>query len=90
MSTQFSGQDEIIICCDCKESFSFTVKDQEFYTRMNFTDKPKRCRNCRSVRKASREAKESVQAQPQAQEDYNRAWRGEEDGNRKGRRQRSR
>lgn len=44
-------QDEKIICKDCKKEFVFTVRDQEFYEKMGFTNKPVRCKDCRNAKK---------------------------------------
>ena len=42
-------QDKIIVCQDCGEEFTFTVREQEFYA-----NEPKRCKNCRDKRKAEK------------------------------------
>ena len=47
-------QDKIIVCQDCGEEFTFTVRDQEFYEEKGFTNEPKRCKNCRDKRKDSK------------------------------------
>lgn len=39
-----------IKCQDCGEEFTFTINDQKFYEEKGFTP-PKRCRNCRIMRK---------------------------------------
>ena len=44
-------QDEKIICKDCGKEFFFTVRDQEFYEKMGFTNKPARCKDCRNAKK---------------------------------------
>ncbi len=46
-------KDEILECKDCHEKFTFTVKDQEFYKKMNFNNKPVRCKACRDIKKNS-------------------------------------
>ena len=46
-------KDRTLQCSDCGRSFVFTVKDQEFYEERGFSD-PRRCPECRAVRKASR------------------------------------
>lgn len=45
-------KDEIIICKDCSKEFIFTIRDQEFYEKMGFTNKPVRCKECRDKKKA--------------------------------------
>ena len=47
-------EDKQIQCADCQRQFTFTARDQEFYQQRNMSD-PKRCRECREVRKANRE-----------------------------------
>ena len=43
-----------IKCKDCGEIFTFTENEQRFYEERGFLP-PKRCKNCRDARKASRE-----------------------------------
>ena len=47
-------QDKIIVCQDCGEEFTFTVREQEFYEEKGFTNEPQRCPECRKARKAQR------------------------------------
>lgn len=47
--------DKKIICADCNQEFTFTVTEQEFYAQKGFTNDPKRCPDCRSARKSSRD-----------------------------------
>ena len=47
-------QDKIIVCQDCGEEFTFTVREQEFYEEKGFANEPKRCKNCRDKRKAEK------------------------------------
>ena len=44
-------EDIIIVCCDCKKNFKFSVAEQEFYAEKQFTQ-PVRCRVCRCKRKS--------------------------------------
>jgi CxxC-x17-CxxC domain-containing protein len=46
--------DKTLICADCGQEFTFTAEDQEFYAARGFSE-PKRCRSCRSQRRAERE-----------------------------------
>lgn len=46
-------QDEVIVCKDCGEEFTFTARDKEFYAEKGYQNKPQRCRNCRNKRKQS-------------------------------------
>ena len=36
----------IIICCDCKQEFAFTVAAQEYFAERGYTEEPKRCKTC--------------------------------------------
>lgn len=47
-----SFQEERLTCADCGKEFIFTVGEQEFYQQRGFTNKPKRCEDCRSKKKA--------------------------------------
>jgi CxxC-x17-CxxC domain-containing protein len=49
-----SFQDKSIQCSDCGQEFTFTVGEQEFYASKGFTNEPRRCPECRRVRKAER------------------------------------
>ncbi len=44
-------KDETIVCKECNNEFTFTVRDQEFYAEKGFS-KPQRCKSCRDARKA--------------------------------------
>jgi hypothetical protein len=56
------------ICCkDCGKDFWFTVKDQEFYKRMGFSQ-PKRCKPCRDQRKTESDPSSRREARRQATE----------------------
>ncbi len=45
-------QDETLACVDCGNPFAFTTGEQEFFAMKGFTNKPSRCSDCRSARKA--------------------------------------
>jgi CxxC-x17-CxxC domain-containing protein len=47
--------DESLTCVDCNANFTFTGGEQEFYAQKGFTNKPTRCPDCRTARKASRQ-----------------------------------
>ncbi len=44
-------EDKVIVCQDCGKEFAHTVDDQKRYAERGFTADPKRCRECRQVRK---------------------------------------
>ncbi len=48
-------QDKSIQCSDCGATFTFSVREQEFYASKGFTNEPKRCAACRAVKKAQRD-----------------------------------
>lgn len=52
--------DQVLTCVDCKGSFTFTERDQEFYASQNppFSP-PKRCKPCRQKKKEQRDHKTS-------------------------------
>ncbi|HZS10342.1 MAG TPA: zinc-ribbon domain containing protein [Blastocatellia bacterium] len=47
--------DKQIECADCHQTFTFTEGEQEFYSGRGMSE-PKRCKECRQVRKAGRES----------------------------------
>lgn len=46
--------DKSLTCRDCKQSFTFTAGEQEFYANKGLQNEPVRCPSCRSTRKSSR------------------------------------
>jgi CxxC-x17-CxxC domain-containing protein len=48
-----SYQDKQITCSDCGTTFTFGVRDQEFFASKGFTNEPKRCPSCRNAKKQS-------------------------------------
>ena len=44
-------QDKTLTCVDCGQQFVFTAGEQEFYAQKGFMNEPKRCKNCKTVRK---------------------------------------
>ena len=42
--------DQTLMCKDCQTPFTFSERDQNFYTERGFTP-PKRCRSCREEKK---------------------------------------
>ncbi len=43
--------DKTLACSDCGAEFTFTAGEQEFHESKGFTNEPRRCPNCRRVRK---------------------------------------
>ena len=53
-------QDETLICEDCGCEFVFTAGEQEFYAEKGLTNKPKRCANCRKIKKQMHRGKKRM------------------------------
>jgi CxxC-x17-CxxC domain-containing protein len=49
-----SFQDKSLQCSDCGATFTFSVEEQEFFQSRGYTNEPKRCPECRQVRKSQR------------------------------------
>lgn len=47
-------QDRVLQCVECRQDFTFTAGEQEFYERKGFKEIPKRCKPCREARKTRR------------------------------------
>lgn len=47
-------EDKVITCKDCGTGFTFTIREQQFYSEKGFENEPQRCRDCRNARKAQR------------------------------------
>ena len=51
--------DETLVCIECGNEFVFTAGDKAFYAQQGYTNKPKRCKNCRDAKKnANRPARQ--------------------------------
>ncbi|HJP40595.1 MAG TPA: zinc-ribbon domain containing protein [Dehalococcoidia bacterium] len=46
--------DKSLTCADCGNPFTFTAGEQEFHASKGFTNEPRRCTECRNVRRESR------------------------------------
>lgn len=44
-------QDQQLTCADCGKQFTWTASEQEFYQQKGFTNPPKRCPDCRALKK---------------------------------------
>jgi CxxC-x17-CxxC domain-containing protein len=49
-----SYTDKTLTCSDCNTSFTFSASEQEFFASKAFTNEPRRCPNCRAVKKQER------------------------------------
>jgi CxxC-x17-CxxC domain-containing protein len=47
-------QDKSLECSDCGVTFTFSAEEQEFYQSKGYTNEPKRCPECRQIRKSER------------------------------------
>jgi CxxC-x17-CxxC domain-containing protein len=45
--------DKTLTCVDCRQEFTFTASEQQFYADRQFSE-PRRCPSCRAIRKGSR------------------------------------
>jgi len=54
--------DKTISCRDCRNDFTFTVGEQEFYAEKGFTNEPTRCPDCRRAAKAARDGGSSYRS----------------------------
>jgi len=51
-----SFEDKSLQCSDCRQQFTFTSGEQEFYKSKGFVNEPKRCPACRRINKERRSA----------------------------------
>ena len=47
-------EDKTLVCKDCGNDFTFSTRDQQFYTEKGFENEPQRCRDCRTARKSQK------------------------------------
>ena len=60
-----SFQDKSLQCSDCGLEFTFTAGEQEFYASRGLQNEPRRCPECRRVKKAERYGNGGYRAQRQ-------------------------
>ena len=48
-----ASSDKTLSCVDCRQDFTFTATEQQFYADRQFSE-PRRCASCRASRKAAR------------------------------------
>ncbi len=51
--------DKTLNCVDCSATFTFSAGEQEFFAGKGFTNKPKRCPDCRQANKQQRRGSDS-------------------------------
>ena len=47
-------EDKTLVCQDCGNEFVFTAGERAFYKEKGLDNEPKRCKECRNRRKATR------------------------------------
>ncbi len=52
-------QDKTLLCRDCRQAFTWSAGEQEFYANKDLTNEPKRCPNCRISVRLLREGKDT-------------------------------
>jgi len=60
-----SFQDKSLQCYDCGVPFTFSVEEQEFFQSKGYNNEPKRCPECRQVRKSDRYGSNSFSSRRQ-------------------------
>ncbi|MFL6373919.1 MAG: zinc-ribbon domain containing protein [Pyrinomonadaceae bacterium] len=61
-ATEISLEDLAIQCIDCRELFTWTVGEQEFYRTKGLTNPPKRCKPCKKEKNKRLDAIEHARA----------------------------
>ncbi len=46
--------DKTLMCRDCRQEFTFTIGEQEFYVSHGLQNEPSRCPECRAARRLDR------------------------------------
>ena len=49
-----SFQDKILECSDCRNSFTFSAEEHEFFQSRGYINEPKRCPLCHAAKKTKR------------------------------------
>lgn len=47
-------KDKTLTCSECGQEFTFTAGEQEFYLSRNLMNEPRRCPECRAIRRRER------------------------------------
>ena len=55
-------EDKTLKCVDCGQEFVFTAGEQEFYAQKGFVSAPKRCRNCRALKRSQQQSRPTFTA----------------------------
>lgn len=54
------GMDKSIVCQKCRQPFVFSVAEQKYFASKELRNDPKRCPNCRILRRLESEGKDST------------------------------
>lgn len=57
---QSSFESRVLICCECREEFVFTVAAQQYFAEKGYSDDPKRCKSCHTAQKKNQREHHSV------------------------------
>ena len=66
MTEKIEYMDRTLICCACGAPFTFAVGEQRFFDVQGFND-PRRCKRCRTAKRAEREQATKGMADRRAQ-----------------------
>jgi len=58
MVRQMEQRDKSLVCQKCRQPFIFSVAEQEYFAAKKLQNEPKRCSNCRIVRRLESEGKD--------------------------------
>lgn len=53
---EFADGDEQLTCKTCKQPFTFTQKEKDFFRKNGFKKKPNNCLPCRKAKRAQKDA----------------------------------
>ncbi len=65
MSEREKLQDQVLMCADCGDDFTWEAGSQEYFREMGITSEPKRCEECRRAnnhRRFSKDARKCASA----------------------------
>ena len=51
-----SFEDKSLHCSDCRQTFTFTAGEQQFFANKGFTNEPRRCPACRRAKRQQQDS----------------------------------
>ena len=54
MNERGESPDKALACTDCRDDFTWSAVEQAFFKEKDFTNEPKRCKDCRDAKKVQR------------------------------------